>query len=801
MSLKSICIYLLAFFLSYSVLGQTLQIKDFDDETPIEGVAIYNQTKNKSGITDKEGLVKLDKFSDTELIHVQHRSYQEILMSKQQLKKQGYVVYLYKLVVRLEESVISVYRWEQKKEEIPNKITSILQPQISFNDPQTTADLLATSSEVFIQKSQLGGGSPMIRGFSANSVLLVVDGVRMNNAIYRGGNLQNVISLDANSIQRSEVIFGPGSITYGSDALGGVMDFHTLPVRLSTSKQFKLKGTAFARHSSANSEKTGHVDLNLGNDKIGILSSITYSDYGDLTMGSNNNSDYQRNEYVDQINGIDQIIINNKPNKQIQSGYSQINTMHKIRFRPSRKINLDYAFHYSRLSDVPRYDRLIQVRKGALEYGEWYYGPQKWDMHRLNFTYNNKGLLFDKLKVTTAYQDYEESRHDRKFGKKEIRERTEEVKAYSLNFDLDKEFNSNNMLFYGLEAVYNTVNSIGHIKNIITNELSPVSTRYPDGENDYTTLAMYLGYKDNITKSFTIITGLRANYVSIYSTLKDKTFFNFPYNEISVKNKAINGSLGLVYRFRGCQINLNLSSGFHAPNIDDISKIFDSSPKNVVVPNKNLKPEYVYNIDNGIEAQLGNRGTFNFTYFFTFLTDAFVRRDFSFNGQDSIVYDGEMSNVQAVVNANKAHIYGCSSKIKLELFRNLELKSIISFTKGEDQDGIPLRHVSPLFGSTRVTYTYKKIKASVFANYNGEISHKNLAPSEHSKTYMYAIDKDGNPYSPSWFTLSCMVSYKIKKFGILNVGVENILDNRYRPYSSGIVAPGRNLIASLRVSF
>src|SRR5688572_16162673 len=133
----------------------------------------------------------------------------------------------------LEGVVVSVNKWEQKLNEVPNKIVKISKSEILRNNPQTSADLLGQSGTVFIQKSQLGGGSPMIRGFATNRVLLVFDGVRMNNAIYRSGNLQNIISIDALSTQTAEVIFGPGSLIYGSDAIGGVMDFHTLEPRFS----------------------------------------------------------------------------------------------------------------------------------------------------------------------------------------------------------------------------------------------------------------------------------------------------------------------------------------------------------------------------------------------------------------------------------------------------------------------------------------------------------------------------------------------------------------------------------------
>jgi hemoglobin/transferrin/lactoferrin receptor protein len=782
--------------------GQKLIIKDSDSKMPIADVAIYNASKTKSALSDKKGEVSLSEFLIDEIIYFQHPSYTNLFLSKKELKQNNWVVYLEKSVVEIEEFVISAYRWEQNAKEIPNKITLLTRKEIIFNNPQTAADLLSNSNEVFVQKSQLGGGSPMIRGFSTNSVLLVVDGVRMNNAIYREGNLQNVISLDANTIESSEIIFGPGSVTYGSDALGGVMDFHTLSVKLSASEEKQISGNAFTRYSSANNEKTGHVDLNLGYKKWGFLSSLSYSDYDDLKMGSHHNDEYKKFEYVDQVNGIDSVFKNSDPNTQVESGYNQINFMQKVRFKATNNLDFSYAFHYSKLSDVPRYDRLIQYKGETLKYGEWYYGPQKWMMHSLNVSYNNKNLLFDKLRLNISYQDYEESRHDRKYRNENLRERTEKVKAYNFNLDFDKGFKSENQIFYGLEAVYNMVNSIGKSKNITTGEISPESTRYPDGDNDYTTLAAYIGYKDNLSKNITFISGVRANYVSSYSTLEDTTFFNFPYDNISVENSSMNGSLGFVFRLpKQWQFNVNVSSGFHAPNIDDIAKVFDSEPGNVVVPNENLKPEYAYNADLGIQKEFGKVAKIQITGFYTYLTNAFVRRDYTFNGQDSIMYDGEMSKVLAIVNADEAFIYGCNAAVELNFLSELKLSSIINYTKGQDQDKIPLRHVSPLFGSTRLTYTHKRIKASVFADYNGEISYNNLAPSEQDKPYMYATDSNGDPYAPAWFTFNTMVSYRIKDFGTINLGVQNIFDNRYRPYSSGIVAPGRNFIVGLRANF
>src|SRR5688572_25931005 len=248
----------------------------------------------------------------------------------------------------LESVVVSANKWEQKLNEVPNKIVKINKNDIIRNNPQTSADLLGQSGNVFIQKSQLGGGSPMIRGFATNRVLMVADGVRMNNAIYRSGNLQNVISIDALSTETVEVIFGPGSLVYGSDAIGGVMDFHSLEARLSPDSKTLAKGTASARYSSANNENTFHADLNLGWKQWSLLSSATYTKFDDLKMGKKGGQEsYLRPEYVERINGIDSIVKNIDPRIQRFSGYDQLNFLQKVRFKPSAQIDIQYSFIYA----------------------------------------------------------------------------------------------------------------------------------------------------------------------------------------------------------------------------------------------------------------------------------------------------------------------------------------------------------------------------------------------------------------------------------------------------------------------
>jgi hemoglobin/transferrin/lactoferrin receptor protein len=176
-----------------------------------------------------------------------------------------------------------------------------------------------------------------------------------------------------------------------------------------------------------------------------------------------------------------------------------------------------------------------------------------------------------------------------------------------------------------------------------------------------------------------------------------------------------------------------------------------------------------------------------------------VTRDFTYNGMDYIIYKSDTNNVIATVNAGYANIWGGDISLTFDITDHLSLKNYLTYIKGKDDEDLPIRHAPPLFGSTHLMYTKRKLRLELFAEYNGQMKYEDLAFSERDKPYMYATDADGNPYSPRWWTLNLRGAYQITTNFQFNLGFENILNYRYRPYSSGIVAPGRNFYVTLRV--
>jgi hemoglobin/transferrin/lactoferrin receptor protein len=707
-------------------------------------------------------------------------------------------------IQNLETIIVSFNKWEQNLNEVPNKIVGLNMKESRLRNPQTTADLLSSSGAVFVQKSQLGGGSPMIRGFATNRVLIVSDGVRMNNAIFRSGNIQNVISIDPLALEEAEVIFGPGSLIYGSDAIGGVMDFHTLEPRFAQGKKMLTRGSATARYSTANNERTVHADINLGWKKLSILSSLSSSNFDDQKMGSHGPASYLRPEFVQRINNKDSIVKNPDPAIQRFSGYDQFNLLQKIAYKISEKTELQYGFTYAGTGDVPRYDRLIQFRQGQLRFAEWYYGPMIWRMHQLQLKTEKSNAFYDESRFIVAFQDYGESRIERIRNSNNRTLQAEKVYVSTANWDATKTIGEA-QLFYGVEGVYNKVGSTGSITDINSGNTVPFVSRYPDGSNT-SSLAAYISYKKNLGEKVTFSTGIRFSQNELNATF-DTTFIKFPYQKAELQQGLPIGSLGMVYRPKKTwQINGNISTGYRMPNIDDMGKFFESAPGLITVPNPDLRSEYAWNFEVGIAKRSFQHSNVELSAFYTVLNNAIVRRPYTFNGLDSISFGGITSAVEALQNIGNAKVWGLMIASEIYISKTLIWQLNANWIRGIETDDqkdveVPLRHAPPFYANSNLRYTYRKFTAELGAFYNAEIRNADMPPSEQVKTHIYAKDENGKPYSPSWCTLNLKCSYKINEHFELNLGLENMTDQRYRPYSSGIVAAGANFIASIRAAF
>jgi len=205
-------IYLLWLFLGVCGIAQaqTITVKNQETNEPIEFATLYNEDTKVFIVTNSLGEADISALRDADKIEIRSLGYKTLVISFAQLQSESFKIFLATSNLNLEEVVVSGTRWRQTTNEIPSKIFLISPTEVAFQNPQTAADLLNITGKVYVQKSQQGGGSPMIRGFATNRLLYTVDGVRMNTAIFRAGNIQNVISIDPFATENAEVLFGPG---------------------------------------------------------------------------------------------------------------------------------------------------------------------------------------------------------------------------------------------------------------------------------------------------------------------------------------------------------------------------------------------------------------------------------------------------------------------------------------------------------------------------------------------------------------------------------------------------------------
>ena len=792
---------LTCFFLSEIIQAQTIKVLDADSYQPVENVVLYNHGKQITALTNRKGEADITPFASRDTIYFQHPSYEEKVLTKKQIVNGELTIVLKEKNILLDEFVIAANKTPEKRMMLPQMADVLDATTIKQAMSPTSADLLESTGNIMVQKSQAGGGSPVLRGFEANKVLLVVDGVRLNNAIYRSGHLQNSITIDNAILDRVEVIYGPGSLIYGSDALGGVISYHTRDPELATGEGEQLfRVNTLFQFASAIGEQLYHADFNSGSERLASLTSVTYKKFGDIRMGKTRSpflGDFGRDfHYAGRINGRDTTLTNPNPDIQRQTGYSQLDLLQKILYKPSDHLRLLSNIQLSTSSDISRYDQLNDYKGDHLKYAEWYYGPQRRMLVSERADYDAHTALFDNMTALVAYQKIEEDRISRRFDDPEKYYQMEKVDVLTGNLDFVRNISRSSRIIYGLALAYDNVNSTARYTNIDTGVDTPAQTRYPDGGSYTIDYAAYLGYRLKAGDHFNVAGGLRYNRNRLHSDFTND-FIQLPFNSVGIRNGAVTGSLSTVYHpDESFKISLMASTGFRNPNVDDYGKV-RAKDGFVTVPSGGLGPEYTYNLEAGLTKVFNEEIRLSGAAYVTWLDQAIVRADYTYLGQDSLVYDGEMYRMITNVNADKAMIRGLSVNLSGKLNRQLEMRSTLNVQEGKDlSNDVPLPHIPPVFGRTEFRWHLKGIGAGVWVKYYGWKRLKDMSP------YGEDNEEEATQYGyPAWYTLNLQLSYAFGKNFIIRAALENLTDNYYKVFSSGVSAPGRSFNLSLRAAF
>lgn len=911
--------FLLLILLTLSGISATAaEVYDFtvtvvdENDSPIIGANVYTDDQKFTGSTNLDGTVVLRDLLYNDILNFSYIGYKTVRVPFFEIRKRGG-----KIVMTEDDNLIAeivvIGRRDEVEADIPYEVKNVTRQQIALTNPQTAADLLRDHAGVFVQKSQMGGGSPVIRGFEANRVLLVLDGVRMNNAIYRNGHLQNAITVDASILERAEVIYGPGSLIYGSDALGGVVHYRTRDPKLYFGEKqdgYVSEINVLTRYASANTEKTVHADLAYGKRKWGTLTSLSFTDFDDLRAGSVRPEGYEdfgkryffqlRDRDTNSDQSIENLTVGSNGdtitnyNLQVGTAYWQADFLQKIKFQPTENFSLIGNLQYSTSSDIPRYDNLSEVtyragsgRDGArqrdLRWSEWFYGPQK------RFLSSIKGQIlnqkyFDRATIIASYQWINEERVKRRFNRASSDFGLESVNVYSLTADFDKKYGATKRheVSYGVDLTSNDVFSVAGATDVSSEEqrLGSNLSRYPLQGSEMNLFGTYAAYRwKSADTTLVLNAGLRYSFVSMSSVFSPNDPIEWPRewttgDGIESTNMDVTYGVGATYNTRSkLQLRALASKAFRSPNIDDFAKIREKGGF-VTIPNPDLEPEKAYTGELTIGKEFGdlnakenNALKVSVTGFYTYLQDAISRRNaplpdpsgtipaaergFLFD-IDTLVTTGEIRIdtfvTQANLNAENGRVYGISANARARFGRYWSAHAGVNYTRGRisfrdqyfsEREGVkeliaeidtivPLDHIPPVYGQAGLKFKNDKWKVEFVTRFTGAKRVEDYAVNaieydENSGTF--EVDKSGSTdnldlapirytYDENdeiigeeflgtygYTTFNVYTAWQFSEKFSLNFAVENITDRHYRPFASGVSAPGRNFIVALRGKF
>ena len=610
---------------------------------------------------------------------------------------------------------------------------------LSLNSQRNTPELLNEAPGVFIQKTNHGGGSAFLRGLTGNQVLYLIDGIRINNAITRYGPNQYLNTIDRFSLERIEIVRGSGSVLFGSDAIGGVINM--LSINPDVNQQKALSGKISTRIGSNHLEESLNGRISYKNKESWLTSGITTRSFGDLIGG--------KNSKLQHPSGYDEFCYDVKTN-------IQINKRHTIQG----------LLQYVHQKDVPVYHKYI-LENFALNKMD----PQKRNLAYVGYTYTPEKGFIQNIKFTPNFQQVTESRWSKKNNSNLTTIENDTVEIFGVLTELNTLKNIGDWKWsgsHGFDLYHDKVNSN---RFQIYDNNTPIYKRglYPD---DATQTSYAFFTNQHIEKNkFQVTLGNRIQFLSLQIPIDNGQMIN-------IQPKAWVGNLYVAQAILPkLKLIYGLNTGFRAPNIDDLGSlgIVDFRYE---IPNYELRPEKSAQIQIGYKW---NGPKFNWeTYtYYNRLKDIVVRNK---KGNETI--DGYPVYIKE--NAENGYIMGLETNFQYIMGRSLQLTGSLTYTYGQNTSKKePIRRIPPLFGYVNIQYQKEKYWAKLFFQLAGK--QQRLAAGDISD------NRIGRLGTPGWSVINISNGFNFKKMDI-NLTLQNVLDKDYKFHGSGINGVGRSLI-------
>jgi hemoglobin/transferrin/lactoferrin receptor protein len=727
---------------------------DQNTQQPLADVHLFVVNSSLGTITDNDGRFVLDNYvADSLRLRVSAVGYSTI--ERVVIKDKEHSIELIPSTIFLNNAVtVTAQRSERLSFDVAPSITSVTAAQLAGRAPRSTPEALMNETGVWVQKTNHGGGSPIIRGLVGNQILLMVDGIRLNNATYRYGPNQYLSTIDPGLIDRIEVNRGSGSVLYGSDALGGVVQV------ISSSPSFQqrgihLAGKATGKWMSAGMEQSGRGEVELGGSKVAFLGGFSARNFGDIVAGG-------------ELGVL-------KP-----TGYTERSGDAKLLVRTGFNGVLTAAFQQLTQHHVPRYDQVVQGGFSLYEFE-----PQTRQLSYLRWVASTNSSWIQSIRLTGSIHRVEEGIHSQKNNSVDLKKQIDKTNTIGLLAEVVSQPKRNWHAQSGIEFYADHVNSKAHTLNTSTNVETTQRGSYADGAT-VSNLALFTNHQID-WKRFQFSAGARLNSVTV--AVDDNVFGNQQINP-----QAVVGNAGVVYK-----VNSNLraiaaiNTGFRAPNVDDMSKLGTVEANVFEIPSSGLSPEHSQNVEIGFKY---NSPTLSWAVaaYQTKLTDLIDRVASSYNG--SSTYEGR--TVYQKQNVGEALIKGVEAEVEVAVLKSLTVVGNLTYTHGENETKKePMRRIPPMYGKVGFRYSHP---TGVWVRTEWAMAGKQDRLAAGDKADARIKIRLIDDAMPAWDIINVYVGYSYK-FMSLQLSGQNLFDKAYRVYASGVDGYGRCMTASLTATF
>ena len=737
---------------SVPVHGRVVRV---DGGAPVAGavVDLAGAADARRSITDADGRFRLPLPPGEHALRVRAEGFRPLVVRVRVGAEPGPVhdLRLEPAVLRHEEHlVVTASRHEQPAAGSPRSIAVLDREQLEERAPRSTPEALADLPGVLLQKTNHGSGSPYVRGLLGNQVLVLVDGVRLNNGTFRYGPNQYLATIDPGSLDRVEVLRGSGSVLYGSDAIGGVINLVTRRARLSEGP-LRVSGGVSGKWMTSGMEQSGRAEAEASSSSVALRGGLSLRRFGDLVAGGSLGT-------------------------EAPSGYGEVSGDVSGVVRLGRTSLLSVSYQHLHQSDVPRWDQVAQ--RGFARYA---FDPQVRQLASGTWEWFPASGPIARVDAGLSWHHTRERRERQSRGSAVFITEQDTVATWGATASVETRAFRGWTLVAGLDAYRDSIGSWRRDRNQATALEVAKRGLYPDGSRASSVAAFATGSWERGRLHLDV--GARFNQYSV--SADDGTF-----GSIDLSPSATVGSVAASYRLGpGLEVVGSVAQSFRAPNVDDVSTLglFDYG---IEVPSPNLSPERALSVEGGLRARSA-RTAVAATVFRTTLRDLIDRVPSLFAGGAYL----EGQRVYQKANVARAFVRGVEAQGEAMVSGSLRVAAHLSYTYGhQPSSGQPMRRIPPLNGLVSLRWSGPG-RLWVDGQWRMAAAQRRLAPGDISD---HRIGPDG---TDGWNVFDVYAGRPLSPRLSLSAGLVNLFDEPYRVHGSGLDGMGRSLWVSLAVKY